>query len=268
VWASNWLDLEPKKTGKFEAPELSTKSDPSEVDQTQAMQAQDRLGASGGTSIGEAERATPRDEPTSPDQAFADPTIRLSSQDLAKDLPKELDTDRVRLPTRSEIVRAVDSVATSPLPVDPGVLAAPAGLPKVSDPDTERDLEELSARMVRVPAAGRVSSGKVVAGEAEIPPARSLKSVLEAPTLDPSGPHPGPDARWPDLPDDKGFAPVKVGLTDAMRALDPASRRQDAIPTEPTAAPKATTPRWVYPTLALLFLMIVVLLGLLVMKDG
>lgn len=317
AWASNYLDSEPKKTGRYvppvlspmpeEAPDAPTRSDlsgPNEmasIEATQAMKAADPLGASGGTSVGELQPAESNTNPelNLPMETGLDPTLRVSSTELnlvqgAPTIPIDSAELRAaskigqvptlalpaveaepRLPRKSEIVRMVDSVPTVPQQVDPLALAlAQKAMPRVVDPDTDRDLEKRQPELrVHVREEGRVASGKVVGGEVTIPPKVIKKTIAvgsqdlpkdEAPTKPPEAdPWIGSD--------EHDFQPVKVGFTDAMRALDPAARRSDAshpVPEEMRApvVPPPAVPRWVYPTFTAFLLVIVVLLMLLLMK--
>ncbi len=316
AWASNYLDAEPKKTGRYvppvllpsmqeDAPDAPTRSDlsgPQElasIEATQAMKAADPLGASGGTSVGDLQpEGNTNPEMNLPMETGLDPTLRVSSTELSlaqgaptipvrsEDLRSASRIGQVptialphvenepRLPRRSEIIRSVDAVPTVPQMMDPAALAARVAIPHIYDPETERDLEDkAAAAKIHVRDEGRVASGRVVGGEVTIPPKVIKKTIAvgskdatpaEAPTKPPLEP-------WGDSSDENDFKPVKVGFTDAMRALDPAARRSDAqleVPPEVRYVqhPPASVPRWVYPTFAAFMLVIVVLLVLLILK--
>lgn len=303
AWASNWLDLEPKKTGRFLAPDLPpmeadvpdapTKSDLSgpspAVDQTLAMAPADPLGASGGTSVGELDLDP---ELNLPPETNMDPTERVSPIDRANlaamaTMPVPGIESEQRLPRRSEIIRAVDMQPTAPLMVDPAALAGHVGLPKVIDADTDLEVDQKqAARVTRVQDAGRVQSGKVVGGETTLPPAKVVRRTIEptmpvrderktTPSPSIAAPSPAqktdPDPAWVEVSDEHGFTPVKVGFTDAIKALDPQSR-PSLPPIEPAGPPpqivqQTVVPRWVYPTFAAFALTIIILLVLLLMKG-
>jgi serine/threonine protein kinase len=326
MWAAGWLDLEPKKTGRFIAPELPpidgdlpegpTKSDlsgphpPYDVDQTTAMKAADPLGASGGTSVGQAGEVQLNPELNLPPETGMDPTVRVAPPTfeqisshvaaaptmpvrvreasppaigVAPTLATPEASPQQRLPRRSEIIRAVDAQPTTPLIVDPSVMNAPVGLPQVLDHETERELEQKQqARSIRVREEGRVASGKVVAGEATLPPSKILRRTIEpsaTPRVDDLSTKPTSkvtDPAWMESSDEHDFAPVKVGFSDAIKALDharpfdPRSAQLEppTVPQPPAQPPPQTAvPRWVYPTFAVFLAIIIVLLALLLMKG-
>ena len=119
-----------------------------------------------------------------------------------------------------------------------------------------------------------MSSGKVVGGEVTIPPPKILRRTIEPTDPIRNDPETDPPVAVPsnttelEISDEHDFKPVRVGFTDAIRALDHQRPHDPRPPAQPQPPPPATAvPTWVYPTFALFGLIIIVLLVLLVMKG-
>jgi hypothetical protein len=236
-WVAKWIDAG-KRTAQFSAAEVQadlnaapfaetddapTRSD-SSGDRTLAMQVNDPLGASGAQPIPplsshSGETLYPgslavhgEGDSTQPDlETMAIPMVSSSNEDASPQKVEEHSTDPVRLPTRSEIQRAVDAVATMPIPLDQ-LEAPPAKKPDFEEILSKKAMARLSSKPAAVETNGLTMEPPELARDPTVVgPLTSLES------------HPTPIDPFAveRAPDDDAFAPMKIGVVEALSGSPP-----------------------------------------------